>query len=290
MSCIDSNKTLIGLDEYLFLINDSCKELEVHCNNLNLVNDKNLTRYDFEKFLLIVFPNKSLIYKEYLPKNYEVRYRPALENYIKILNEKIIDTYEVLKNEKDVYYKTDTHINMKGNYIVYKYFIDKINNIYNLNIKVRKINIMSKECVLTELKYGIGDLLWKSNLGDQIVENKIDTFFYSDDLKYLYYEHIINKNDDLRILSREFIDINHELEGSLISWEILSKNFLYKKNNTENRFKVLIFYDSFLISALNLYLELFQEVYMIKDVYSKEIIKKINPDFVFEFRVERFLF
>lgn len=284
------NKTLIGLDNYLFLINDSCKELEVHCNNLNLVNDKKLKRYNLDNFLLIVFPNKTLIYKEYLPKYYEVKYRPAVEDYAKILNTKMIDAYDVLKNEVDVYYKTDTHINMKGNYIVYKYFIDKVNEIYNLNLKAREINILRKECLLTELRYGLGDLLWKSNLGDQIVENKKDTFYYSDDFKYLYYEHKINKMDDLRILDREFIDINHELEGSLISWEILSKNILYKKNKTENRFKVLFFYDSFLISVLNLYLELFQEVYMVKDVYDIEIIKKINPDYVFEFRVERFLF
>lgn len=284
------NKTLIGLDNYLFLINDSCKELEVHCNNLNLVNNKNLTRYDLNNFLLIVFPNKTLIYKEYLPKCYNVKYRPAIEDYIKFFDTKIIDTYNILKNKKDIYYKTDTHINMKGNYIVYKYFIDKVNEIYNLNIVAREINILNKECFLTDLRYGLGDLLWKSNLGDQIVENKNDTFYYSDNLKYLYYEHIINKNDDLRILDRELIDINHELEGSLISWEILSKNILYKKNKTENKFKVLFFYDSFLISVLNLYLELFQEVYMVKDIYNKEIIKKINPDYVFEFRVERFLF
>ena len=31
-------KTLIGKEDYLFLINDSCKELEIHCNNLNLVD------------------------------------------------------------------------------------------------------------------------------------------------------------------------------------------------------------------------------------------------------------
>ena len=77
------NKTLIGKNGFLFLNNDSCKELEVHCNNINLVNYKNLGRYNFEKFCLIVFPNKSLIYKDFLPDNYDVKYRPALEDYCK---------------------------------------------------------------------------------------------------------------------------------------------------------------------------------------------------------------
>ena len=33
------NKTLIGKNNYLFLINDSGQELKIHCDNLNLVND-----------------------------------------------------------------------------------------------------------------------------------------------------------------------------------------------------------------------------------------------------------
>jgi len=38
-----------------------------------------------------------------------------------------------------------------------------------------------------------------------------------------------------------------------------------------------------------LYIDLFYEVYMIKTIYNNNLIKLISPDFVFEFRVERFL-
>ena len=55
------NKTLIGKDDYLFLNNDSSKELEVHCNNVNLVQDKNLKRYKFKNFCLIVFTECFLV-------------------------------------------------------------------------------------------------------------------------------------------------------------------------------------------------------------------------------------
>jgi len=283
------NKTLIGKNNYLFLINDTCKELEVHCNNLNLVDKKKLSRYDLNNFLLIVFPNKSFIYKNYLPEQYDVKYRPALKDYIDYLGDKIIDTYEVLKNETDTYYKTDTHINLKGNYIVYKYFISKINELYNLNIESKTVNILSKECNLTELTCGIGDLLWKTNLGEQSVNNKIDIFYYSNDVKQIYYNHRISNDNEIKILNKELNIINKDLEGCLISWEILSDYILYKKNIAKKN-KVLIFYDSFLISLLDLYLELFEEVYMIKSVYDKKFIDMINPDYVFEFRVERFLF
>jgi hypothetical protein len=274
------------------LINDSCKELDVHCNNLNLVNDKTLSRYNLNNFLLIVFPNKSLIYKNYLPEQYKVKYRPAIEEYKKILDNKLVDGYKVLKNELNTYYKTDTHINIKGSYIVYKYFIEKVNKIYNLNIKAKDINILDKECVLNDLNYGIGDLLWENNLGEQTISdnNKIDVFYYSNDINYLYYQHKISNNNEIRVLNKDLTDINHELDGSLLTWEILSNNILYKKNITGNNLKVIFFYDSFLISLLDLYLSTFYEVYMIKEVYDKKFIDIINPDYVFEFRVERFLF
>ena len=66
-------KTLVGKNNYLFLINDTCKELEVHCNNLTLITDSQLNRYNpvIDKFLLVVFPDKSLIHKDFLD---EIKY------------------------------------------------------------------------------------------------------------------------------------------------------------------------------------------------------------------------
>jgi hypothetical protein len=284
------NKTLIGKDNYLFLINDSCKELEVHCNNLNLVSDKNLTKYkELNKFLLIIFPNKSLIYKHYLPDNYKVKYRPALDDYKCILKNKVIDMYDVLKTENDVYYKTDTHINMKGNYIVYKNFIENLNKIYDLNIEPKDFNMKSKICNLTTLQLGLGDLLWESNLGQQVVEENTDIFYYSDEIEYIYCKYFIKPESDIKILDNTLTVINNELTGSVLSWDILSKFILYKQNN-DKKYTVVIFYDSFLTSFLSVYLEMFEHVYMIKSIYNSNFIKILNPDFIFEFRVERFLF
>lgn len=284
------NKTLIGKNDYLFLTNDTNKELEVHCNNLHLVNDENLKRYlNISNFLLIIFPNKSLVYKQYLPDNYDAKYRPAFDAYSKVLKDKIIDTYDVLKNEEDVYYKTDTHINMKGSYVVYRYFIQELNRIFNMNIQPKELTLLSKHVNLMDLQIGIGDLLWEQNLGNQVVDNCIDTFYYSSDVEYIYCKHTIQINDTLRVLNSNLIDQNHILIGSVIDWNILSNYILYQKNNTTNKMKVVIFYDSFLIALLRLYLDLFEEVYMIKDIYRKDIIHYLKPDYVFEFRVERFL-
>lgn len=284
------NKTLIGKNNYLFLKNDTNKELDVHCNNLYLVNDENLKRYlDIDQFLLIIFPNKSFLYKEYLPDNYDAKYRPAFDAYSKVLKNKIIDTYDVLKNEEDVYYKTDTHINMKGSYVVYRYFIKELNRIFNMNIQPKELTLLNKCTNLLDLQIGIGDLLWEQNVGNQIIENCIDTFYYSNDVEYIYCKHIIQINDKLRILNSNLIDQNQILNGSVIDWNILSNYILYQKNNTSDKMKVVIFYDSFLTGLLRLYLDLFEEVYMIKGIYRKDIIQYLKPNYVFEFRVERFL-
>jgi len=129
------NKTLIGKNNYLFLINDTNRELEVHCNNLLLVNDITLSKYKNTNYILFIYPNKSLIYKKNLPDNYIVKYRPALDLYKNILGDKMIDLYDLLKDEEDIYYKTDTHINLKGNLLVYNYFINLINDKLDLNFK-----------------------------------------------------------------------------------------------------------------------------------------------------------
>ena len=146
---MNKNKTLIGKEGYLFLQNDECKELEVHCNNLDLIKDKQLKHYKhIDKTFIVIYPNKSLIYKKYLPDGYNIKYRPGLEIYKNIFNNKLLDGYEYLKDEVDVYYKTDTHINLKGNYIIYKKFIEKINDLYNFDLKVENINIDVKKCIL----------------------------------------------------------------------------------------------------------------------------------------------
>ena len=78
-------QTILGKDNVLFLINDSSNELEIHCNNLNLVSDKLLSRYNLieGKFFIVVFPDKSIYYKDSLPDKYIANHRPSLDIYKK---------------------------------------------------------------------------------------------------------------------------------------------------------------------------------------------------------------
>jgi len=287
------NKTLIGKNGYLFLTNDSANELKVHCENLDLVQDKSLSRYDLNNFFLVVIPNKSLIYKEFLPDSYDIKYRPAFDVYEKKFQNKILDAYKVLKNETDTYYKTDTHINLKGNYIIYKKFITKINKLFDLNIHEKNINILQKNCQLSSLEYGIGDLTWSTNLGDQELESTLDNYYFTDDFECFYNKYVIKNDSEIRFLNYELIDETLILQSNneFAHWNVISKYIIYKKNtNCLPKLKVIVFYDSFLLNILPLYLDLFYEIYMIKEVYNNNLINLIKPDYVFEFRAERFLF
>jgi hypothetical protein len=282
-------KTIIGKNNFLFLTNDSAKELQVHCENLNLIQDHTLSRFTFSNYLLFVYPNKSLIYKEFLPDNFVVRYRPALRVYKNKFKDNMYDLYKFLKDETDVYYKTDTHINFKGNYSVYRFFINTINSRLNLNLVPKELSLSIKHCNLCELQLGIGDLTWSGNLGNQHLANTEDNYYYSDEVPLFYCVHKINNEDGIRFLDYNLNDNTSLLENQVVNWDIVSKYIIYKKNDNIHNLKVLFFYDSLLLHALPLYLDLFSEVYFVKDVYSNDIINLIKPTFVFEFRVERFL-
>jgi len=290
-------KTLIGKNGFLFLINDACKELEVHNNNLCLVNENFYHKYEKYKgkTLLIVFPNKSYVYSQFLPDNYNLKYRSGYDIYKQYFNENIIDGYNILKNNDDVYYKTDTHINTKGALLIYSIFIDKINELFNLNIINKTYTLIKKNCEsLSKLNLGLGDLTWDTNLGNQLLENINDTHYIIDDFPQLYMIYIFDKDSSIRLLKNidnNIIDYTNDNINKLLEWNIISDYILFKKNeNIDNKNKVIIFYDSFLCSTLHLYMNLFYEIYFIKDIYNTDIINLINPDYIFEFRCERFLF
>ena len=271
-------KTLIGKQWYLFLINDSCNELDIHCNNLCNVKDATLPIYTFKNFLIFVYPDKSWYCREFLPDHYISKYRPSFDIYKNRFKEKCIDLMDCLM--EDSFYKTDTHINIKGACFVYKHFIKTVNNLLHWNLPLKQIKI--------EEKYGEnyhGDLLWFKNLNDQVIEDKSDKIYYSSSC--LFWEHYkIDDSKNIRFLNYSLEDITLSLQNELVVWKILSDSIIYIYNKGP---RVLIFYDSFLINSLPLYFDLF-EVYFAKTTYDTILIDKIKPDYIFEFRVERFLF
>ena len=127
-------------------------------------------------------------------------------------------------------------------------------------------------------------------MGDQTIDDKNDNFYFSEDLFYFYNIYIIQNESNIRFLNYKLNDDTQLLEGTNAHWNIISKYIIYVKNENKIPLKIVVFYDSFLLNVLSLYFDLFNEIYFIKNVYSNDLIQLINPDYVFEFRLERFLF
>ena len=282
--------TLIGISGYLFLINDSSNELEIHCNNLNLVTS-NESIYKYmkysDKLILIVFPDKSIICNEYLPSNYKAIYRPGIETYKSQLSN-IYDMYSIVNNIK-YYYKTDTHINIIGSYAVYNEFIKIFNSKFNQNLRPININIIETKCSKDKCICH-GDLLNPLNLGDMIRFCCNETRYKIIENQSYILNTILHSEDNIKIFNYELVDITQQFIGQPITWDIISNNIFYYNNpNITFKFRSVIFHDSFLLNLQRLYINTLSETYFIKDSLNIDLINKINPDYIMEFRVERFL-
>ena len=239
-------KTLIGKDGYLFLINDSSSELEVHCNNLCLVSP-DLTRFDRykDKYCITIFPNKSYVQKQFLPEEYKPRYRPGLDCYKSYFGSRLLDGLDIV-NDPDIFYKTDTHINLNGVCRIYTKWIEHVHALFGLTIPMKEI-VLQQTTVnsLAELDLGIGDLTWEINLGKQILEEKSDVYWSSDSFDLLYLRYILQETSAIRLLDYAFNDCTLQYIGTRLDWVMLSKHILYHENKDGIQKKVVFFYDSF---------------------------------------------
>lgn len=300
------SKVIKGKQDWLYL--KSCNSIEKHSklnNNLN-IEILNKYKYYYDKILFFVFPDKEIVCKDFLPHNICCEFRNELNMYKDFFKEKLFDLNSILKY--DDYYKTDHHINNKGALKVYNLFLDIIqekfkSSIINSKYSYQKIEVDS----LTKLSRGIGDLTWKDNLGELKIDNTNDIFYkiidqsnnthdknaLNDpyDKNGLYLTHYQYTNSSFKILDYNFKDISKSKENVMIDWNMISKHILYKMNDKYIIDKrIVIFYDSFLVSTIQLYKDIFSEIYLVKNVFDSKIIEKISPDFIFIFQIERHLY
>ena len=287
-----SGKVLMGKDTYLFLQQTSGHNLDCHIRkqNLDLTLNNLQIRYDAYKnqLLFVIFPDKEVICKNFLPDNIICNYRPYANLYKEYFNEKLLDGLSIL--EPSDYYKTDTHINNKGALKIYQNIIDYLNKLFNVIIKTDNYTINENNVAsLSKLNKGIGDLTWDINKGNLEV-NTTDKYYNIEPLVDFYLS-IYNNDSNYCILDYDLNNISKDWINKLIDWDCVSKNIFYKKNTDYIiKQKVLIFYDSFLLSSIKLYKDIFEEIYLAKTIFNIGLIDKIKPDFIIEARVERFLF
>ena len=130
----ENNGVYIGKDGYLFekfKYNDNEKEnantnAEIISDFANKMKEQNITTY------FVLAPNSIYINNDKLPNNVEVPNQEEIINQIygKTENTNNINVIESLKKEnkdKQLYFKTDHHINSDGAYIIYKEYCKAAN-------------------------------------------------------------------------------------------------------------------------------------------------------------------
>jgi hypothetical protein len=282
-------KTIIGKNNYLFLSTEVEKHTGHIGSNHGFLKQKYLPY--MSKLLLIIFPSKCVVCKSNLPDDIQCDFRDGLKNHKEVLQNNIIDCFEEC-NEEEMFYKTDSHMNLLGAERVYKMFLKKMSDLFNLSINEKKIIVERQEVnALSDLKLEMGDLAWIANLGNQQIDSTKDNFFYSEEVEIIFCKRVVSDEGKMRVLTKELKDITKDVEGQRVEWNnILSPYILFQRNEeSEINKKVIIFYDSFLVNTLSLYLEMFREVFLIKTEFQGHYVDIINPDYVIEFRAERFL-
>ena len=290
------NKVISGKDDFLFLGNDYAnvlhktngtypisEEIISHWSN-NLKELQEFYESQGIKFLFVIAPNKHTVYREKLPdwmyyNNEEnltdIMIKSAQSNGVKILYLKDI----LLKNKDEIntlYYKWDTHWNEYGASFGYQAIVDKLNNLYNLNIKKEEFNINKT------MRNG-GDLANFLKIGD-----------------------LLNKNDNEYILhlknNQEICHGNINIESGLLENCQIKNNFNFQINTQpqytivkNKKEKVLFMCDSFGTGHTKLFNLTFNEVY--KWHYKHLVGNKLNdfidknkPDIVIYQLIERGLF
>ena len=289
------HKTLVGKENYLFLYNDSAEGLLGHCFNKSTVSQSHLNLLSQkDNYMIFVYPDKCLYYRQYLPDTYDPKYRKSMNMYKQKLGSKCIDMFEHLDRNENLYYKTDTHINFKGNIIVYKIALEAIKQNFNIVIEPKPIYMRSIENEelfrrFDILPYNGGDLTRFRNIGSQTCTDKRDTFYYDPQYLFIDFYRVPHSNSIVQVLNNKLENVTQSYVGKIVNWDLISGPYMLYQSNLHKQFKIVIFYDSFFCGILPLFFYEFREVFFIKAAYNESTITKINPDYIFEFRVERFL-
>lgn len=104
---------------------------DVTINYMNKVADD--VKNEGADFIFLSIPRKDVVMNNYLPNSYYDGGEDYLKyidniNEVKSKNVHLIDSYEILKNNKyNSFYQTDHHINVRGGYVLFEEIVNYIN-------------------------------------------------------------------------------------------------------------------------------------------------------------------
>ena len=268
----DLNKTLLGLDNYLFLINDSNRELDQHYNpdyenhfdakafkdNYHFKKDL-LSKYNIDYHFFVV-PDKSVVCRDLLPFEHDF-----LKRNIDEVDE-IIDFTDYLTKED--YFKSDSHISYEGgrklsykimNYLDNDFTLDQYNELLDNADKVDKNRFYDL----------LVDMNWSYSQEFKKEFSTEDTY-------------VIPRAKDLKLIKNA--PKPFQAFGS-------RKSVYYKNKNSVSDLRVLLFGDSS-FKLFQPYLPFyFNEFFFYWDhgSFNANLIRWYQPDLIIELRTERFI-
>ena len=269
---INITKGIIGLDGYLFLGNLFEPVLDRHFkSNYSLENEERvyslhselstLARSINANYFFFIAPDKHMVYCDKIPKwiSSDACYQSnRVTNYlISNLEKKGVSViYPLLdlrkfKNQA-VYFKSDTHWNLRGAEIGYYSFIE--NSGIDLNVSRNYKLVYEKDRFVGDLINILGLSKSKAPL-DYLYKIETDaTVLWS------------NKNEELKITPVK----DALAQGWDASWSGYMRN-----ENADNNLKVLIFCDSFMTNMSPFFNLNFKEVFYYSRHKEKEVLKTI---------------
>lgn len=264
--------TLHGKEGYLYLNNDCNQEILQHYGDnwktdakyIDYINDNN---NKYSNYLFMVFPDKSIIYPEYLPFGTRRHKRPSV-NLLKNRRVKFVDLYNhciANKSKMQVYAKTDTHITHEYGLSVVKYILNNIDPTIKTDLDIRFDEIDFSGDLTSPLNNGVRP--FTSEKYKKLVSNISFSCSYCD----------TNIND---------ITIDNYWDPKVDRRNVLVK---LKNNNPQNGHKILIFGTSFSYIIKDIFVLFVSEVYFIYNKVDDELVNKIKPTYIIDERVERFL-
>ncbi len=232
----ENNGVYIGKDGYLFEkfeYNDKEKEnantnVEIISNFANKMKEQNIPTY----FVLI--PNSIYINNNKIPNNVEVPNQEEIINqiYNKTENTNNINVIESLKEEnkiKQLYFKTDHHINSDGAYVVYKEYCKA------RRIPIKELNSFNRITISNNF---LGTFDSKAQLINQEPD---ELFIYQNEINTNIKEAIYDKQTTNSIFNQEYLNSKDKYSYFLNG----NNSRAIIKTNVKNDKKLLVIKDSY---------------------------------------------
>jgi hypothetical protein len=236
------------------------------------------------KYFKFIIPEKSVIYREYLPKALNnlviskdrpaIRIRDILFPVVSYLDNYLIDA----KSYGFLYFRGDSHVNWLGAYFIYQYIIKHVNN--NSGGALGQVIPFSK--LLPVLAGYDGDLSTQIAPEEMVILNGQWKDLQSNGI----YEHLIRY--DLPIEIRRSFDVKHC--GALSQFDF-SREIIVREVDDDLLPSAVIFRDSTSDFIIDLMSEHFRRSVFVwhKGEVIKEVIEIEKPDYVIHVMAERFV-